>query len=87
MARSVRFHPAALEDAEEAANWYAERSPRIASRFLDELERLIAAISDAPTRFPVIEGSLRRALFQGFPFSVIRLEETMPVVVAVAHAR
>jgi plasmid stabilization system protein ParE len=30
MQRSVRFHPAALRDAKEAAAWYAERSARAA---------------------------------------------------------
>jgi plasmid stabilization system protein ParE len=53
MPRSVRFHPAALQDAEEAAGWYAERSARAAVRFLDELDRLIDLIVISPSRFQV----------------------------------
>ena len=48
MQRPVRFHPAALQDAEEAAAWYAERSVRAAVRFLDELHRLIDLIALSP---------------------------------------
>jgi hypothetical protein len=40
MLKSVRFDPAALQDAEEA-DWYAERSVRASIRFLDELDRTI----------------------------------------------
>ena len=48
MQSSVRFHPAALEDAGEAAAWYAEQSFRAAVRFPDELDRLIAVIAVSP---------------------------------------
>ena len=41
MPRSVSFHPAAQQDADEAAAWYAERSVRAAVRFLDELDRVM----------------------------------------------
>jgi plasmid stabilization system protein ParE len=51
MQRSVRFHPAALQDADEAGAWYAERSLRAAVRFLDEWERLIDVIAVSPDRF------------------------------------
>ena len=52
MRRSVRFHPAALQDADEAAVWYAERSVRAAIRFLDELDRLIDLIAVSPDSYP-----------------------------------
>jgi plasmid stabilization system protein ParE len=52
MGRFVRFHPAALQDAEEAVAWYAERSVRAALRFLDELDRLIDLVAVSPGRFP-----------------------------------
>jgi plasmid stabilization system protein ParE len=51
MPRAIRFHPAALQDAHEAAAWYAERSVRAAIRFLDELDRLIELMAASPDLF------------------------------------
>ena len=44
MPKSVRFHPAALQDAEEAAAWLRRAKCSGGSRFLDELDRLIDPI-------------------------------------------
>ena len=71
MQRSVRFHPAALQDADEAAAWYAERSLRAAVRFLDELDRLIDVIAVSPDRFQSFDADLRRAVFRRFPFYIV----------------
>ena len=88
MRRSVRFHPAAIEDAGEAAAWYAERSARAAVRFLDELDRLIDLIAASPEIFPVFDADLRRAVFRRFPFYVVfRADEVNAVVLAVAHGK
>jgi plasmid stabilization system protein ParE len=79
MRRSVRFHPAARRDADEAAAWYAERSVRAAVRFLDELDRLIDLISVSPDTFPVFDADLRRAVFRRFPFYVVfRADDVCP---------
>ncbi len=84
----VRFHPAALEDAEEAAAWYAERSVRAAVRFLDELDRVIDVISRSPETFPVFDAGLRRAILRRFPFYVVfRADAASVVVLAVAHGK
>jgi hypothetical protein len=50
MPPSVRFHPAALQEADEAAARYAERSVRAAVRFLDELDGPIDLIAVSPGR-------------------------------------
>jgi toxin ParE1/3/4 len=88
MQRSVRFHPAALQDADEAAAWYAGRSVRSAVRFLDELDRLIDLIAISPTRFQIFDSGLRRAVFRRFPFYVVfRASDLEVIVVAVAHGK
>jgi plasmid stabilization system protein ParE len=66
MPTSVRFHPAALQDAAAAAVWYAERSVRAAVRFLDELDRLIDRIAMSPNRFHVFDADLRQRFFGDF---------------------
>ena len=88
MRRSVRFHPAALQDADEAAAWYAERSVRAAIRLLDELDRLVEFIAVSPNRFQVFDADLRRAVFRRFPFYIVyRADDLTAVVLAIAHGK
>ena len=88
MGRSVSFHPAAQQDADEAAAWYAERSVRAAVRFLDELDRVIDLIASSPNRCQVFDTDLRRAVFRRFPFYIVfRADDLRVVVLAVAHGK
>ncbi len=50
---SVVFHPAAVEEAQAARQWYAARSQSAADSFLAELDGGIEAISLAPERWPL----------------------------------
>ena len=54
-AQDFSLHPAAIEEAEAAARWYFERSPRAAKRFVDELNQVIDRILVAPRRCPAVE--------------------------------
>jgi plasmid stabilization system protein ParE len=54
-AQDSSLHPAAIEEAEAAARWYFERSPRAAKRFVDELNQVIDRILVAPRRCPAVE--------------------------------
>ena len=88
MRRPVRFHPAALQDADEAAAWYAERSVRAAVRFLDELDRLIDLVALSSDTFPVCDADFRRAVFRRFPFYLVfRADADSVTVLAVAHGK
>jgi plasmid stabilization system protein ParE len=88
MPRSVSFHPAAQQDADEAVAWYAERSVRAAVRFLGELDRVVGLISDSPDRFQIFDADLRRAVFRRFPFYIVFWADDLKVVVlAVAHGK
>ena len=49
---SVRIHPAALEEAEAATDWYGGRSMRAAGMFLDEVDRAMARIGEHPGAVP-----------------------------------
>ncbi len=48
--RPLEFHPEALAEAEAAAARYAERDPRVAVRFAEELEAALGRIVEAPRR-------------------------------------
>lgn len=77
----------ALEEAEGAARWYAERSEDAALGFAEELSAALALIERAPRRWPTYERDTRRFLLRRFPYSVVyRIEATRVAVVAIAHA-
>lgn len=85
---SVVFHPAAVEEAQAARQWYAARSQSAADSFLAELDRGIEAVSLAPERWPLFVHGTRRYLFQRFPFQLVyRAVKDSVQVVALAHGR
>jgi plasmid stabilization system protein ParE len=86
--RSVSIHPAALEEAVAATEWYAKRSPRAAGLFLDEIDDAIGRISGHPEQFPSFDSGTRRAVLRRFPFLIVFREATGSVeIIAVAHGR
>jgi toxin ParE1/3/4 len=85
---SVRIHPAALEEAEAATEWYERRSSRAAGLFLDELDLAVDRIRDNPGQFPVYGFGTRKLVFQRFPYLVVFRETSAGVeIIAVAHGR
>lgn len=56
----LELHPEAVEEGEQAAAWYAERDPRVAERFLQELDAAMEQIAEAPQRWPVYLHGTRR---------------------------
>lgn len=84
----VVLHPEAVDEAQAARIWYAERSQSAADSFLAELDYGIESISDAPERWPLFVHGTRRYLFHRFPFQIIyRVMNDRIEVVAVAHGR
>jgi len=87
MNRELEFLDEALEEAEEAALWYAERSAVAAVGFAEELGEAVAHIKRAPDAWPIHEHNTRGFLLRRFPYSVVyRVDATRIVIVAVAHA-
>lgn len=87
MPRALEYLDEALEEAEAAARWYAERSPTAALAFSEELDAAESAIVRLPEAWPPFDLGTRRYLLRRFPFSVVyRLESERVLIVAVAHA-
>ena len=87
-AKQVWLHPAAIEEAEGAARWYHERSPRVAGRFVEELNKVIDLVIDAPLRWPRGPHNTRRVRLPCFPFIVVYRETDDGVeIIAIAHGR
>jgi hypothetical protein len=55
-ARTVEFHPEAIGEARAAREWYADRNPSLGTAFLNELDRAIQQIAEAPDRWMNYKG-------------------------------
>jgi plasmid stabilization system protein ParE len=87
VARALEYLDEALEGAEAAARWYAERSQTAAVAFSDEIDAAESAIARLPEAWPPFDWGTRRYLLRRFPFSVVyRVESDRVLIVAVAHA-
>ena len=85
---SLRIHPAALEEAEAAVNWYARRSRRAAGMFLDELDRAMDLISQNPEQYPLHDLGTRHSVLRRFPFVIVFRKAVVGVeIIAIAHGR
>lgn len=85
---SIRFIRQALTEAVEARRWYVERSPAAGEDFFAELDRLLALIAEAPSRWPSYEAGTRRLVMRKFPNAIVyRVMARAIQTVAVAHTR
>ena len=87
--RQIEIHPEALSEAEAAILWYGERSSRAPAAFIEELERAITSIVDAPKRWPIYEQNCRRLPLFRFPYFIVYHEKAGNIIqiLAVAHGR
>jgi len=86
--KAVEFHEEARLESAAASEWYLEGSEVAASRFVAELSRAIAAIAEAPQRWPAGVSGTRRFVLQRFPYAVVYRELPSKIqVLAVAHGR
>ena len=54
------FHPEALQEYREAAEYYAARDPALALRFVEAVEDAIRRIQERPSAWRVLEDDVRR---------------------------
>ena len=66
----VVFKPLAKFEAEEAYQWYFQPHIGMGNAFLDELERTNGYISGNPQLYACVEGEIRRANLNRFPYSL-----------------
>ena len=65
--RRLRVRKIARAEILAAFEWYLERSPAAAERFLAAVDDAMRRIEEAPERYPLIRGRLRRVLLERFP--------------------
>jgi plasmid stabilization system protein ParE len=84
--KPVVFLPQAEQEMLEAARFYESQTAGLGIDYLSEVESAVQTIAESPTKWPVIEGELRRRLIRRFPFGILyRIEPEEIVIIAVAH--
>jgi plasmid stabilization system protein ParE len=84
--RNVLWDPAAWAEAEEAFDYYAERSRRAAEGFRTRLDEVVESIGKNGEAFPIFDHGARRCLLYKYPFGVLfTLNEDTAVIVVVMH--
>ena len=83
-----RFTPEADAELTEAREWYSHQRRDLDLGFMQCIEIALLRIRSNPRLFPIVYGSLRRAVVRRFPFAI--LYEVMPEeiqIIAVFHSR
>ena len=88
MSLRLVIDPPAQEDLLAAASWYENASPGLGSAFLDETDRILARLIEAPLQFPIVHRDVRRGLTRRFPYGVyFTTHANTARVLAVLHLR
>jgi toxin ParE1/3/4 len=74
------FHPAALQEYAEAVQFFAQQNKH--QDFIDTIENAIFKIIDAPERWPITEGQIRRYLTRRFSYVILYRVYTDRIVIA-----
>ena len=81
------FHPDALQEYSEVAQYYSGISPSLASAFVTQIENGINQILLYPQAWQPIETDVRRCLIKRFPFGIYNTveDDNSIVIQAVMH--
>ena len=84
----TRFQPEAEAELAEAREWYAQQREGLDTHLMLRIDETLRRISDSPEAYPVVYGSLRRAVVRQFPFAIFyELAMNEIRVVAVFHSK
>lgn len=84
----VRWLRVAALEARDARLFYDGRRDGLGARFTEELRATLRRIQDLPLTWPEVDGPVRRALVNRFPYLVhYAVERDEVLVVGVYHAK
>lgn len=86
--KPVEYHPVAVEELIQAAEYYESRVEGLGERFLDGIDVAITDISSSPERWPFFLQNTRKRQMNRFPYTIVYLvDSTRIYVLAVMHQR
>ena len=83
------YHPDAETELIEAARFYEQRVVSLGADFLGDADAAVLRIQEAPKRWRILEGDVRRYLMQRFPFAIYYrvLPEHIRILAFANHSR
>lgn len=85
---AVSYHALALQEFEDAVQYYLNISPDLADRFVDAFEASLKLIRENPKACARIHKDIRRRNLDRFPYALIfKLISERIFVIACTHAR
>lgn len=88
-----RYRLAAVDEAEEAANWLEDQQAGLGNRFLDVLRNTLDDIRDQPDRYPKLETvetarDVRRVILSPFQYFIaFEIQASCLLILTVSHVR
>ena len=84
--KPIRFYPDAQIELIESARYYEDRQSGLGKRFLEAIRNATQRIQLFPTIFQHIDGDLRRARVERFPYGIVFRERDEYIeIIAVMH--
>lgn len=89
MSFTAKFHPEALIEFNESADWYESRQVGLGQKYVDEVDAAIKKILSAPKRPECVYRDVRLRSVDGFPYQIYYrvLEPNIVEVISVFHVR
>lgn len=82
----IEFHPEALAEFKEAAQYYAGCQQHLKLRFIAAVEVVLSRIQQNPEWARIFEDDIRRSLTHVFPYAVLySIEPDYLLIIAVMH--
>lgn len=86
MSTRLVVRPDAVNDLQEAINWYESKRPGLGQLFKQVVWKSVRQIIESPLAYPIVQRSIRRAKVRRFPFGIYyEIEGSQVVVLAVYH--
>lgn len=84
----VKYHPKALAEIFQSADWYDKRQPGLGNELFQELDLSVLQITNDPERFVPDADGVRSVRLSRFPFRVRYVIDPDRIrILAVAHAK
>jgi toxin ParE1/3/4 len=86
--KSFRFHPDALQEADNTAEFYKNKQAGLEKRFLAALQDAVFRMRSNPLIYRTVEGNIRKCRLLLFPYSLIyRVNDKYLEIIAIMHIR
>lgn len=83
---NLMFRRVAESEFRHAVEWYESQRRELGAAFVNEVQIVLDNISNHPLQYPIVNGDVRGAMLNRFPFCIyFRMKPDRVTVIAVFH--